>query len=62
MAKRKLSPTVTPNTLESMIEYMLISNILERICEITKNPLEYPKDNIKLDPLVHLLKIKIEGT
>jgi hypothetical protein len=51
MAKRKLSPTITPNTLETMIEYMLISNILDRICEMTKKPLEYPRDDTKLDPL-----------
>jgi hypothetical protein len=31
MAKRKFSPIVKPNTLESMIECMLISSILERI-------------------------------
>jgi hypothetical protein len=29
---------------------MLIWRILERICEMTKNPLEYPRDNTKLDP------------
>jgi hypothetical protein len=34
--KRKLTPNVTPNTLESMIEYTLISSILGRICEMTK--------------------------
>jgi len=49
---------VTPNTLESMIEYMLISNILNRFCEMTKKPLEYPKDDTKLNPLWHLLKIR----
>jgi hypothetical protein len=43
MAKRKLSPIVTPNTLESMIEYTLISSILKRICKMTKKTLEYPK-------------------
>ncbi len=56
MAKRKLSPTITLNTLESMIEYMLISSILERICEMKKNPLEYPRDNTRLDPLMHYLE------
>jgi len=61
MAKRKLSPIVTLNTLESMIEYMLISSILERICEITKKLLEYPKDNTRLDPFKHLLEIKTWG-
>jgi hypothetical protein len=34
-----------------MIEYMLISNILYIICEMTKKPLEHPKDDTKLDPL-----------
>jgi hypothetical protein len=57
MAKRKLLPIVTPNTFESMIEYMLISSILEKICEMTKKLLEYPRDNTKLDPFKHLLKI-----
>jgi DNA-binding PucR family transcriptional regulator len=61
MAKRKLPPNVTPNTLESMIEYMSISSILERICEMTKRPLEYPRDNTRLDPLKHLLKIRKRG-
>jgi hypothetical protein len=37
MAKRKFTRMVTPNTLEIMIEYTLISNILNRICEMTKN-------------------------
>jgi hypothetical protein len=27
MAKRKLLPTITPNTLESTIEYMFISSV-----------------------------------
>jgi hypothetical protein len=62
MAKRKLSPIVKPNTLKSMIEYTLIISILERICEMTKKPLEYPRDNTRLDPFVHLLKIKTWGT
>jgi hypothetical protein len=35
MARRKLTPIVPPNTLESMIEYTLISSILNRICEMT---------------------------
>jgi hypothetical protein len=34
-----------------MIEYMLISIILNRIYEMTKKPLEYLRDNTKLDPL-----------
>jgi hypothetical protein len=45
MARRKLTPIVTPNTLESMIQYTLISSILDKICEMTKKPLEYQKDH-----------------
>jgi hypothetical protein len=44
-----------------MIEYTLISSILERICKMTKKPLEYPRDNTKLDSLRHLLEIKTWG-
>jgi hypothetical protein len=62
MAKRKRSSIVTSNMLEFMIEYTLISNILKRICKMTKNPLEYPKDNTRLDPLKKLLKIRTWGT
>jgi hypothetical protein len=62
MVKRKLSPTITPNTLEVMIEYMLISSILKRICKMTKKPLEYPRDNTRLNPLRNLLGIKTWGT
>jgi hypothetical protein len=62
MAKRKLSPTATPNTLESMIEYTLISTILEKICEMTKKLLEYPRGNTRLDPFKHLFEIKTWGT
>ncbi len=51
MAKFFLSPTVRQSTLETMIEYMLISSILDRICEMTKKLLEYPKDDTRLDPL-----------
>jgi len=60
--KKKLSPTITPNTLEIMIEYVLISNILNRICEMTKKPLEYPRNDTKLDPLWHFLKFITWGT
>jgi hypothetical protein len=62
MAKRKLSPIVTPSTLESMIEYTLISSILEKIYEMKKKSSEYPRDNTKLDPFKHLLKIRTWGT
>ncbi len=43
MARRKLTPIVTPNTLESVIQYTLISSILDKIFEMTKKPSEYPK-------------------
>ncbi len=42
---------VTPNTLETMIEYTLILSILDRICEMIKTPLEYRKDPTLLNPL-----------
>jgi len=42
--KKKFTAMVTPNTLETMIGYTLISSILDRICEMIKTPLEYPKD------------------
>ncbi len=45
-----------------MIEYTLISIILDRICEMTKKLLEYPKDDTKLNPFWHLLEIKTWGT
>jgi hypothetical protein len=53
---------VTPNILESMIEYTLILSILDRICEMTTKPLEYPRDPTLVDPLKNLLKIRIWGT
>jgi len=53
---------VTLNTLETMIVYTLISSILDRICEMTTKPLEYPKDPTLLDPLKNLLKIRTWGT
>jgi hypothetical protein len=62
MTKRKFSPTVTPNMLESMIEYTLLSSILNRICEMTKKLLEYLGNNIRFDPLRHFFKIKTRGT
>jgi hypothetical protein len=62
MVRGKLPPIYTPNTLESMIEYTLISSILDRICEMTIKPWEYPRDNIRLLPLQHLLEIRTWGT
>jgi hypothetical protein len=38
MARGKFSPIFTSNTLESMIEYTLISSILDKICEMTTKP------------------------
>ncbi len=40
-----------------MIEHTLISNILDRICEMTTKPWECPRDDIQLLPLQHLLDI-----
>jgi hypothetical protein len=37
MAKGKCKVMVTPNTLETMIEYTLISNILDKIWKMIKN-------------------------
>jgi len=61
MAIGKLTSIITPNTLESMIEYILISSLLDRICEMTKKTLEYLKDDTWLVPFRHLLKIKTWG-
>jgi hypothetical protein len=44
-----------------MIEYTLISRKLDRICEMTTKPLEYPKNPTLLGPLKNLLEIKIWG-
>ncbi len=53
---------VTLNTLETMIVYTLISIILDRICEMTTKPLEYPRDPTLLNPLKNLLEIRTWGT
>jgi hypothetical protein len=45
MARAKLPLIFTPNTLESMIEYTLISSILNKICDMTTKPWEYPRDD-----------------
>ncbi len=45
-----------------MIVYTLISSILDRICEMTTKPLEYPRDPTLLDPLKNLLEIRTWGT
>jgi hypothetical protein len=58
MERRKLTPNVTPNILKSTIKYTLMLRILHKICEMTKKPLDYPRDDIRLNQLRHLLKIK----
>jgi hypothetical protein len=45
-----------------MIEYTLISSILDKICEMKKKTLKYLRDDIRLDPSWHFLKIKTWGT
>jgi hypothetical protein len=50
MAKRKLSLTVTLNTLEIMIKYTLISNILNRTCEMTKKTIDTSKRWYQIRP------------
>jgi hypothetical protein len=58
-----LTPNVTLNTLESMIEYTLISSILDKnMWNNKKKRLEYPWNDIILDPLWNFLKIKTWGT
>jgi hypothetical protein len=42
--KKKIETNYTLNTLESMIEYTLISSIIDRICEMTKRTMKYPRD------------------
>jgi hypothetical protein len=61
MAKQKFTKMVTLNTLETMIEYILISSILDRICKMTTKPLEYRRDPTFLEPLKNLLEIKTWG-
>jgi hypothetical protein len=61
MARRKFIAMVTPNTLETMIEYTLISSILHRISEMLKMPLEYPRDPTLLNLFKKLLKIRMWG-
>jgi hypothetical protein len=61
MARGKLPPIFTPNTLESMIEYTLILRIMDRISEITTKPWQYPRNDTWLLPLQHFLEIKAWG-
>jgi hypothetical protein len=51
MAKGKLPPILTLNPLELMIEYTLISSILDKICEMTTKPWECLIDDTQLCPL-----------
>ncbi len=53
---------VTPNTLETMIEYTLISKILNRICKMTIKHLEFLKDPTLINPLKNFLEIRTWGT
>jgi hypothetical protein len=62
MAKLKFIGMVTPNILKTMIEYILISSILNKICKMTIRLLEYLKVSTLLDPLKNLLEIKTWGT
>jgi hypothetical protein len=62
MERRKLAPIFTPNTLESMIKYTLISSLLDRICEMTTKLWECERNDTWLFPFQHLLKIKTWGT
>jgi hypothetical protein len=50
MARGKLPPISTPNTLESMITYTLISSILDRIYEMITKPWEYPRNGTQSFP------------
>jgi hypothetical protein len=61
--KTKIAPPIfTLNTLESMIKYILISSILDIICEMTTKLWECPRDETQLLHLQHLLEIRIWGT
>jgi hypothetical protein len=51
MERIKLTPNATPNILKSMIEYTLMSSIPNRIYEMTKESLEYPRDDMRLNLL-----------
>jgi len=62
MAKLKFIGMVTPNILKTMIEYILISSMLNKICKMTIRLLEYLKVSTLLDPLKNLLEIKTWGT
>ncbi len=62
MATKTFTTMATPNTLENMIEYTLISSTLNKICKMIKSPLEYPRDLTLLNPFKQLLKIKTRGT
>jgi hypothetical protein len=45
-----------------MIEYTIISNILDKIRKMIKTPLKYPRNPTLLDPFKHLLKTRTWGS
>ncbi len=59
--KRKIATNFHTKHIEAMIEYTLISSILDRICKMTTKPWECPRDDTQLLPLQHLLEIKTWG-
>jgi hypothetical protein len=62
IARGKLPPIFTLNTLELMIECTLISSIMDRICEMTTKPWDHPRYDIQLLPFQHLLHIITWGS
>jgi hypothetical protein len=58
MARRKLPPISIPNTLESMIEYTLISRILDRVCEMTTKPGNIQEMTLSYSPSSICWKLK----
>jgi len=62
MVKKKIIAMVTPNTLETMIEYTLISIILDIIWKMIKTSLKFPRNPALLNPLKQLLEIRTWGS
>jgi len=52
---------IDTNYQSKHFEYTLISNILDRIYEITKKPLGYLRNDTKVDPFQHLVEIRTWG-
>jgi hypothetical protein len=44
--------------LLQLVQYTLISSILDKIDKMTQKMLEYPKNDTKLDSFRHLLEIR----